>query len=188
MFCFLVLGFQGPGKSSVGGVLYSVLPCVSHNDSPAHTTTHNTQSDKLNPNSSTINDGASNKKAVTQLNSDSAASNGNDKKTRITHQQLQIQGHHLASLAPSSAKPPRKKWGLHSLRIKRSASDTSMKTGLRDRLFGSSHHHHHKNNNHLQLPPSADNSPLKKSDSYVLLFLLNLKNNTYPGLFLIANH
>ena len=158
--------------------MYSVLPCVSHNDSPAHTTTHNAQSDPPNPNSPSSNSGASNQNAITQLNSDSAsAANNTETKSRLTHQQLQIQGHHLASIAPSSAKPPRKKWGLHSLRIKRSASDTSMKTGLRDRLFGSSHHHHHKNNNHLQLPPSADNSPLRKSDSYVFIHFRTVESN-----------
>ena len=143
--------------------LYSFLPCVSKNT--AHVRAHSLGSVEVNRiHSDTASHTNSTKANGRKVSNDAPPST--NPKIKISHQQLQIHGHHIAITAPSSARPPRKKWSLKSLRIKRSASDTSMKTNLKDKIVTKSTSLKH-NNNHLQVPGAMGyGSPmLRKSAS-----------------------
>ena len=163
--------FLGPGfqvQPVAGMNLYSLLPCVPK--SAVHVRARSLDSAEVNriqPNtrastSSNTNNAQTNGRKVSS-DTEQSPSPSKKKKLKVNHQQLQIHGHHIAITAPSSARPPRKRWTLKSLRIKRSASDTSMKENQKERIVNKPTH----NNNHLQVPGAlASGSPmLRKSTS-----------------------
>ena len=163
MLCSLGAGFQ---IQPVAGMnLYSLLPCVPK--SAVHVRAHSLDSAEVNRvHTETAVTSNTNTTKTNGRKISSDASPPKKPKIKISHQQLQIHGHHIAITAPSSARPSRKKWSLKSLRIKRSASDTSMKTNLKDKVVNKSASLKY-NNNHLQVPGAmGSGSPmLRKSAS-----------------------
>ena len=158
-------GFQVQVMSGMN--LYSLLPCVSQNST--HVRARSLDSAEVNRIQSDTK-GSTPHTNNAQTNGSKVSADAHDpseqskkKKLKVSHQQLQIHGHHMAVTAPSSTRPTRKRWTLKSLRIKRSASDTSMKANLKDKIMNKPSH----NNNHLQVPGvSGGASPkLRKSTS-----------------------
>ena len=166
--CCVLLGAGFQVQPVAGMNLYSLLPCVPK--SAVHVRARSLDSaeaNRIQPNprgstSSNANSAQTNGRKVSS-DAEQPPSPSKKKKLKVSHQQLQIHGRHIAITAPSSARPPRKRWTLKSLRIKRSASDTSMKANLKEKIVNKPTN----NNNHLQVPGAmaSGSSVLRKSTS-----------------------